>query len=330
MVAFFLLLVILIFVSCEEPNLESNTFTIMNWNVQALMDMNVDGNEFNDFSLDEYDEESYRRRIRKVCDVIDDINADVVILEEIENSNVLKDMLDMYLSRKGYLYYGAIKEDDSAIAIGFISKIKTEKIQTHYVDDCRDLLSLDYIFEGQQIRVLACHARSQINGFEESEIYRLNLAKTIKRVVEENDELQIICVGDFNEDPSKNTSFQTALYDIDKENSFIYRNKGSILVTSSPYNALNDIFYSPQLDVSYHKDKKGTYVYENNWYNFDLILLNNYFFDKVNLEFDGFYIYAPQKICTSSGIPYKWNQKSLCGISDHFPVYVTLSCGINE
>ncbi|MDC7243317.1 MAG: hypothetical protein PQJ44_05140, partial [Sphaerochaetaceae bacterium] len=85
MVAFFLLLVILIFVSCEEPNLESNTFTIMNWNVQALMDMNVDGNEFNDFSLDEYDEESYRRRIRKVCDVIDDINADFEVgLEPID------------------------------------------------------------------------------------------------------------------------------------------------------------------------------------------------------------------------------------------------------
>lgn len=324
MIAFFLLFSSLIFSSCDINPSPQKNFTVMNWNVQALMDMNIDGDEFNTFSLDEYDRETYRRRIRKVCDVVDDINPDVAIFEEIENSNVLKDMIEMYLSRRGYQYYGSIKEDNSAISIGFVSKLPPEKILVHSVEDSRDILSLDFIFDNSLVRILACHAKSQLGGFEQSETYRINLTKTIKRIISDSGNMNIIAIGDFNEDPSSNVFFQTALYDVEKDNSFYFRNQGSLLISASTHNISSDILYSPQLDICYPKSKKGTYVYNNNWYDFDLALFNSYLFDQNDLEFESFDIYAPQKICTSSGIPYKWDEKSLSGISDHFPIYLTL------
>jgi len=330
MVAFFLLLSSLLFFSCDiNPSSESH-FTIMNWNVQALMDMNIDGDEFSTFSLDEYDKETYRRRIRKVCDVVDDINPDIAVFEEVENSNVLKDMMDMYLSRRGYLYYGSIKEEGSAISIGFISKIIPNNIKVHKVEGSRDILSLDFNLNGEIVRLLACHAKSQFGGADQSENLRIELTKTLRRVINESEVKNIICIGDFNEDPSLNEFFQTALYDVDKENSFYYRNKGSLLLSSSTHNLSSDILYSPQLDISYPKSKKGTYVFNNEWFNFDLALFNCYLFDQNNIEFESFSIYSPQKICTSSGIPYKWDEKSLSGISDHFPIYFTLSSNINS
>ncbi len=330
MVVFFLFISSFLFISCDINPAQESHLTIMNWNVQALMDMNIDGNEFTTFSLDEYDNETYRRRIRKVCDVVDDINPDVVIFEEVENSNVLKDMIDMYLSRRGYLYYGSIKEDNSAISIGFISKIVPNNIKVHSVEGCRDILSLDFDFNGECIRIFACHAKSQFGGSQQSENLRIKLTKTLQRVINESEVKNIICIGDFNEDPNSNEFFQTALYNVDKINSFYYRNKGSLLISSSTNNLCSDILYSPQLDISYPKEKKGTYVFNNEWYNFDLALFNSYLFDQNNLEFESFSIYAPQKICTSSGIPYKWDEKSLSGISDHFPIYFTLSSNINS
>lgn len=324
MVAFFLFSFCLLFLSCEQPQVKENTIKIVNWNVQNLMDTNIDGSEYNDFSLYEYGEQSYRLRLKKVCDVIDDLAGDIVILEEIENSNVLKDMVDMYLSRKGYLYYGAVKEEDSAIAIGFLSKIEPINIRVHSVESARSILALDFEIDNEPFRILACHAKSQLEGFEETEYKRISLTKSLKRIINESENYNIICVGDFNEDPTIYRNIQTALYDVEKENAFYFRDKGSLLISGSPYSLFQDILYSPQLDYSVRKFKKGTYVYKDKWYNFDLILLNNKCLDFIGFDFSDFDIYAPQKISTSSGIPYAWNIKSLSGVSDHFPIYVTL------
>lgn len=324
MVAFFLLSLCLIFISCEQPQVEEFSFKIVSWNVENLMDTTIDGSEYSDFSLDNYDESVYRRRLKNACDVIDDLNGDVVVLQEVENSNVLSDMVDLYLSRKGYIYFGAIKEEDSAISIGFISKIKPTDITVHAVEGARSVLALDFKVDEEVIRVLTFHAKSQIEGFEETENLRINLSKTLKRLINESYNYNIICIGDFNEDPSIYSTIQTALYDIEKENAFYFREKGSLLVSSSPYTLFQDVLYSPQLDFSVRKNKNGTYFYKDKWYNFDLALLNNNCLDLIGYDFDDFNIYAPQKICTSTGIPYSWNEKSLTGISDHFPIYVTL------
>lgn len=324
MVAFFLLSLCLLFMSCEQPQVFEESFKIASWNVENLMDTTVDGSEYEDFSLSEYDYDAYRRRLKIICDVLDDINSDVIVLQEIENSNVLKDMVDLYLSRKGYIYYGAIKEEDSAIAIGFISKIEPINITVHSVEEARSVLSLDYEIDNELIRVLTFHGKSQLEGFEETEYKRLNLSKTLKRVINESQDYNIICMGDFNEDPSVYTTIQTALYDVEKENAFYFRDKGSLLVSSSIYNLFQDILYSPQLDINLRKNKKGTYVYKNIWYNFDLALLNSKCFDLLGFEFDDFNIYGAQKISTSTGVPYSWNIKSLSGVSDHFPIYVSL------
>ncbi len=324
MVAFFLCVLCSLFISCEQPAVSENSIKIVSWNVENLMDTNVDGSEYADFSLTNYDEHVYRRRLKVICDVIDDLDGDIVVLQEVENSNVLNDMVNLYLSRKGYLYFGAVKNEDSAIAIGFVSKIKPTNISVHSVKDARSVLALDFLIDDELLRVLTFHGKSQIEGFEETEEKRINLSKTLKRIINNNLDCNIVCMGDYNEDPSVYNPIQTALYDVEKENAFYFRDKGSLLISSSSYSLIQDILYSPQIDMSFRKSKKGTYNYKNSWYNLDLALLNNNLFDYLGIEFDDFNIYAPQKICTSTGIPYSWNPKSLTGVSDHFPIYVTL------
>ena len=122
---FIILLLMFNLTSCNaDVKSPDEGFKIMSWNVQNIMDDKLDGSEYSEYTPSEgWDEISYKRRLKMASIIIKDENPDVVFLQEIEHSGVLKDLLDNFLSRKGYKYYGSIKNEGSAISIGFISTL---------------------------------------------------------------------------------------------------------------------------------------------------------------------------------------------------------------
>ncbi len=323
---FIILLLVLILSGCNADVKNPDVgFKIMSWNVQNLMDDKLDGDEYSEYTPSEgWDEVAYLRRLKMASIIIKDEDPDVVFLQEVEHSGVLKDLLDKYLVRKGYRYYGSIKNEGSAISLGFISKDRPSDIKVHGVIDNRPVLQVDFDIEGECVSFFEIHAKSKYGGEVATEKDRINLSKTLKSQLEANDDHMVVMVGDFNEDPTDYTDELTALTLSDDKNYYLYTKRGSLGISDDKECIYTNMMYSPLLDNSVIKSMKGTYFYDGNWSCIDEIMGNQSLFDHMGLEFDSFDVVNNSKLLTSSGIPYRWEIKGLCGISDHLPVVMTL------
>ena len=68
-------------------------FSIVNWNVQTFFDGKTDGNEYKEYkSAEKWSNDKYIARLSRLCDVLTSINADICVLEEIENEGVIYDI----------------------------------------------------------------------------------------------------------------------------------------------------------------------------------------------------------------------------------------------
>ncbi|MBK5200354.1 MAG: endonuclease/exonuclease/phosphatase family protein [Spirochaetaceae bacterium] len=323
-----IIILVLIFSLCscsgqlDEPN---NMLTIMSWNVDNLMDDKLDGTEYEEYTPSKgWDSIAYKRRLKNAAAVIKKDNTDIVLLQEIEHSGVLKDLLNSYLKREGYKYYGSIKKKDSAISIGFISKIKPTNISVHSVINNRSVLQLDFNIKGNLLTIFEVHAKSKYSGDIATEEDRINLSKILKSEMLKNSDHLVLMCGDFNEDPSQATTEMSALILESNKNYLPYTKKGSLGLTPHRDSVFKSMMYSPTFDDSVKKSTKGTYFYNGTWSNIDLILGSSYLFDGVGLDYYSFNIDNNDFLLTSSGIPNKWEIKGLCGISDHLPVVMKL------
>jgi endonuclease/exonuclease/phosphatase family metal-dependent hydrolase len=297
----------------------------MSWNVDNLMDDQLDGTEYIEYTPSKgWDSVAYHRRLKNAAAIIKKDKADIVFLQEIENSNVLKDLLSSYLKREGYKYYGSIKNKDSAIAIGFISKIKPIDICVHSVLDNRSVLEVDFDIKGNELTIFAVHAKSKYGGEASSEKDRINLSKVLKSEMKKNDDHLVIMCGDFNEDPTQNNNDMNSLILESDKNYRVYSKKGSLGISTDRDCIFKSMMYSPSFDDSIKKSTKGSYFYNGTWSNIDLILGSYHLFDGVGLEYHSFDIDNNKFLLSSSGIPNKWEVKGLCGISDHLPVVMKL------
>jgi endonuclease/exonuclease/phosphatase family metal-dependent hydrolase len=323
-------IIILIFIlslcSCNsEVESPKNEFKIMSWNVQNIMDDKLDGDEYSEYTPSQgWDDVAYYRRLKSASIVIKDENPDIVFLQEIEHSGVLKDLLEKYLVRKGYKYYGSIKNEGSAISIGFISKIKPQNIQVHGVENNRPILQVDFIIKGEDVSFFCVHAKSKYGGEAATEKDRINLSKNLKSQMIKQEDHMVIMLGDFNEDPTKETDEMKALILNDDKNYYEYTERGSLGISNDSDCIFSHMMYSPLVDDDVKKSMKGTYFYDGEWSSIDQIMGNTFLVDNNGLDFKSFDIVNNSMLLTSSNIPYKWEVKGLCGISDHLPVVMTL------
>ena len=97
---------------------------IANWNVQTFFDANNDGTEYSEFAKSKtWGEEMYKERLKRLCSVIKKLDADIFIMEELENSNVLFDISNFLAGewnpRKIYRYACFSKNEGGAIGCAF-------------------------------------------------------------------------------------------------------------------------------------------------------------------------------------------------------------------
>lgn len=72
--------------SCSFENANAQNVKIANWNVQCFFDATKDGTEYSEFKKSKnWNRSVYESRLDKLCNSIKKINADILVLEEIEN-----------------------------------------------------------------------------------------------------------------------------------------------------------------------------------------------------------------------------------------------------
>ena len=224
------LLVILYLCGCgcdlEGSRVQPDRLVVMTYNVQNLFDPFVTGHEYPEYTPEEgWTAQRYRTRLERIANALTQGHGsvpDIMILQEIENAAVLEDLLRFHLGRYGFRWFAATGDRGSAIQTGMISRVPIIAARTHGVQGTRSILECTIESGGEDIVILALHAKSRIEGIEETEDLRLATSRAVSARADDliamNPFLPVIVAGDFNESamPSPDgASFTHALVPMD-------------------------------------------------------------------------------------------------------------------
>lgn len=316
-----------LFFSCGAETPAPQLFTIVSYNVQNLMDANLDGTEYTEYTPDGgWTDAAYKARLSRLSQVLrtsEIHDADVLVLQEVEHRGVMEDLMRLHLSRSGWTYFAVVKDPSSPIGIGIASKVEPEFVRSHHGHTGRPILEASFSVGGQRIILYGVHGKSQIGT--DTEEARIDMARTVASAASEwNDALVVVC-GDFNEDPdvSRTAGEQTALVLLDLPSTALYTQNGSLPVTGNRSRVSGPVWYSPYLDSSLDLGK-GSYVYQSVWHRFDQMLGQGALFDGKGWDFLDFSILSQPLVCNADGTPFAWDRTLLSGYSDHFPIRIRL------
>lgn len=303
---------------------DEQTFMVMSWNVQNLMDAHLDGTEYHEYKPSSgWDEDGYRTRLKAVARVVTAANPHLVVFQEIEHAKVLEDLLKTHLLREGYAWYGATTQPDSAIQVGFISRIPVDSVTVHRIGNNRPVLEIVCMSEHGKLVIIGVHGKSRKEGIAETEPERIELSSLIKRLAQAHgNETIVLAAGDFNGDAQSHLlgKFQTALVPSHHPRAALYEQQGSLLISGTHENG---VWYNPWMDLSIAPAREGSYWYGGLWYQYDQILGLGPLFDGIGWEMDSFGV-VTDALCNADGTPQAWNIRLRTGVSDHLPVWLRL------
>ncbi|PKL13241.1 MAG: hypothetical protein CVV52_06785 [Spirochaetae bacterium HGW-Spirochaetae-8] len=309
---------------------------VMTYNVQNLFDPYSDGTEYPEYTPQGgWTGEGYLLRLERVSRAILQTGAmlpDVVVMQEIEHDKVLTTLLEQYLAKRGFQWYAATADPDSAIQTGVISRLPIVSARVHGVPGCRSVLEVTIDADGSPVVVLAVHAKSRSEGVAETEGQRIALTRVLRTVVDElfavDPFVEVLIAGDFNESADaylrEGSLAQTALVPAGAVGAQDYAAQGSLLLSGSQPAA--GTWYSWWLDRSsgITANLDGSYWFRGVWETFDQILLAPGFFDGEGWDYEKGQVDAQHMLCDVSGYPFAWNILLKEGFSDHLPVYMVL------
>lgn len=306
--------------SCSLENANAQNLKIANWNIQCFFDATKDGTEYSEFKKSKnWNRTIYETRLDKLCDSIRKINADIFVLEEIENHAVVVDisnrLQDMSFSqRKKYNYAVFAKNPGDAIGIAVLSKLPILESTVHNIDirnleekqpSMRPILKVKVKTKNDALTIFANHWKSKSGGAEKTEIWRnfqeSHLQSLIGQSLMQNE--KIIACGDFNRDISE-----------------FFCEGGKVFLRNHDFEKSEICLVSPwflQSDDNNELVNPGSYYYNNKFERID------HFFVSENLNIAEF---APLsgEWCSDEGIPYKFQIYSGKGYSDHLPIQLII------
>ncbi len=295
-----ILLLIFLFTSF----LFSKQFSIATYNVQNLFDLKYDGTEYKEFDLRDvksWNKTKLNQKIQNTVKVINDLDADILGLQEIENQNSLNLLLS-HLPQYQYSYFH--KESNSAIGVAVISKIKPT--QTNYIKIeskqpyTRPILQLTYKIEDKLFNVYINHWKSKRTPESTRIDYAYSLKQQLKKI---DSKLDYIIMGDLNSNYDEKMTFQN-----DDELNDTYGITG-----------INDILNSDESMVNLWSElnifDRFSYIYKGNKTTPDNILISKNLFDNQGISYvnDSFKVYKPTYLFDNGKI----NRKQY---SDHLPL----------
>ncbi len=301
----------------------SCSFSIANWNVQTFFDGVTEGSEYSDFkSAAKWSNSKYYTRLKRLCEVLARLNADVFVLEEIENEGIINDIANQFAgnswdSSKNWTYSCFAKEKNSSIGCAVLSKYPLFGIKTHSLDirtqkdsqpSMRPIMEVNLDVGGRNVILFVNHWKSKSGGEEESEIWRdwqeTLLAGRLAEISSASASAPCIICGDFNRDIREFCVLEGGS-----------RTEGNIsLRGAKPVKV-----YSPWLTESGSlSSETGSYYYKGSWERIDHI----FSFGKARIS--AFSPRAESPWAKEDKTPFAYKIYSGEGYSDHLPVMASV------
>jgi exonuclease III len=305
---------------------------VANWNVQNLFDTQRDGGEYKKFIPNRYNwtEHIYRKKLKNLSQVICDLNADVIGLEEIENDKALRD-LQNYLKRVGceYRYRAITSSKGTPIHTALLSKIEIKEKRDIKVTRSalyRSILEVT-LNTSPSLKIFVNHWSSKMHPESKRLVYAKTLRERIDRLPEGS---EYIIVGDFNSNHNEYQQFQEKLNDTDGKtgiNHILETVMGENLVRLNYLESVKSSRKLYNLWLELPKSDRWSYRYYRKRYSLDSIIIPKTLLDSRGWEYvkDSFKVFKPSYLFTKRGSIFKWqykNSKHLGkGYSDHLPIY---------
>lgn len=330
----------LLFISTLLFNLlYSKNFTVMSYNVENLFDLKNDKTEYFEYKVNNktnWNKKNFSIKFNNIVNTIKKIDANIIALQEIENQNILR-QLQKQLPQ--YKYSAFSKYNNSAIGLGFLSKIKIVSNQNIHVKFYkrvyRPILETTFKFENIEFKIFNNHWPSK----RVDESFRIKYAKRLfDRVSKLPKDYDYIILGDLNSNYNESQTFK-----FDKR-----------LNTTDGITGINQVLntkleneFNTYIDFM-EKDKKAHYnlwldlninnrfssTYRNQYITPDNIILPTALFDNKKLSYikNSFFVYKDKNLFKNNKI-FRWqtNRKNSrfyhigAGYSDHLPLIAKFS-----
>ena len=277
----------------------------MTYNVQNLFDDVSQGSEYAAVNPagGRWNSNLYHLKLCAVADVItcsNSLNPDIVLLQEVENINVIKELSETYLKGEGYSYLHISTEDYGAVHTAILSRYPISAVYSHRVwgtelKDQRFIMEYSIKVGEKEVLIFNNHWKSK-SGSGNSDRERQAAAELLIYKAKNGaaDNPYIVAAGDFNNELAKSPFFDS------------FAEAGAVL---------GELFYMKPANGD------GSYVYKQEWLGIDLFLLS----EAVVMEMEPEVVYNNSDyLLNSYGFPSKFNTDAASGYSDHLPVILTV------
>lgn len=305
---------------------------LMEWNAQAFFDATETGSEFKEYrgTKSVWSRGRYSIRLDRLKETLllageksamgHNRGPDLVILEEIENAQVLRDLCNR-LPRQCAYPYAAFAPPDREAAFGsaILSRYPIRSVTAHsvagFAEDgsrfgdwaspsiaLRPLLDVTVDIGGKQLAIFVAHWKSKSGRGESASIRRAQerlLVARIAALAEERPGVPWIACGDFNQRPEEFTMLGTYA------------------------NCWTDWLAACQ--TARVPGPPGSYWYRGNWDAIDHVFLSPEFAAVKGFSLADFRVLAEPPLVGAGGIPARYEVFSGAGYSDHLPLLVTFS-----
>ena len=309
-----MIIFLLVFIFSISYSLE---FKVASYNVENLFDMHYNGTEYREYIPHKHNwtNSILNKKLTNISEVICEIDADIIGLQEIENRNALK-LLQTSLKYYGcnYKYSAITHKRKSAIEVAILSKIPIKNHKDIIVTKSlgtRNILEVKFIIDNNPIYIYVNHWNSK----RSPDSKRIISAKALKkRLLSLPTKSEYIILGDFNTN-----------YSEERVNSVL----NSINIREN--NLSEDIFSHYNLWLEEPIYKRWSYNFYGKKQALDAIFIPYSLIDGKGIDYinNSFSIFKKSYLFHKRGYILRWEYKKGrhkgVGYSDHLAIYAKFS-----
>ena len=312
----------------------SKPFKVATYNVENLFDAHKQGTEYKEYipGKHNWNQRMVDIKLNHIAEVICDLDADILGLQEIENS-IIFEALKKRLKRVGCEYrYGVITHKKNApIQVALLSRfpiLHKKELQVSYSPFVRNILEVEVDIKGNPLILFVNHWKSK--GRKGVESKRIKYAKRLKKRVHSlHEKREYLILGDLNSNYNTHITLENRLNDsrgVTGLGSVLQTAVGKKLVQEYEIqNSVKGTHYNSWLELPYKH--RWSHKYYGHKSTLDHILLPSNMFDSKGIDYvnNSFTVFKSFNLFTKKGYINRWSYKNSKhqgkGYSDHLPVY---------
>jgi endonuclease/exonuclease/phosphatase family metal-dependent hydrolase len=309
-------------------------FKVATYNVENLFDATYQGSEYKEYipKKHNWNKRMMEVKLNHIAEVICDLDADILGLQEIENTSIFN-ALQKRLKRVGCGYnYSAITHKEHApIQVALLSRFpikKQKELQVSISPLVRNILEVEVDVKGEALTLFVNHWKSK--GRRGVESKRIKYARVLQKRIEGLSlGKEYVILGDLNSNYNVHLTLDKKLNDAHGKTGL-----GDILHTTVDRKLLQE-HQMPQAKKGVHYNTWQELPFKQRWSHkfygnrstLDHILLPSSMFNGRGIEYvnDSFKVFKASYLFTKKGYINSWRYKNgkhrAKGYSDHLPIF---------